>query len=53
MSPLQRRIAFLTDATADLVAQLRELDQMREQVRKALLAAKRVQRLKAAEENSA
>jgi hypothetical protein len=49
MSPLQRRVTAITNSTANLVAQLRELDQVREQVRKALLSAKRVQRLKAAE----
>ena len=49
MSPLQRRIAVVTSSTANLVAQLRELDQVREQVTNALLSAKRVQRLKAAE----
>ena len=53
MSSLQRRIAFVTNSSAYLVAQLRELDQVRKQVRKALLAAKRVQRLKAADGNSA
>jgi hypothetical protein len=46
MSSLQRRIAFVTNSTPNLVAQLRELDQVRKQVKKALLAAKRVQRLK-------
>ena len=35
MSPLQRRIATVTKLTANLVSQLRELDQAREQVRKA------------------
>jgi len=49
MSPLQRRIAAVTNSTANLVAQLHELDQVREQVRKASLSAKRAQRLKAAE----
>jgi hypothetical protein len=46
MSPLQRRIAALTDATAKLVAQLTELDQLRKQVSKALLLTKRAPRLK-------
>ena len=49
MSPLQRRIAVVINSTANLVAQLRQLDQVREQVRKALLSAKRVRRLEAAE----
>ena len=41
MSSLQRRIAAVTDTTANLVAQLRELDRLREQVRKALLSAQK------------
>lgn len=41
MSSLQRRIAALTHSTADLIAQLRELDRLREQVRKAQLVSKR------------
>jgi len=39
MSSLQRRIAVVTDTTANLIAQLSELDRLREQVRKALLSA--------------
>jgi hypothetical protein len=39
MISLQQRIAVITDTKANLVAQLRELDRLREQVRKALLAA--------------
>ena len=35
MSSLQRRIAVVIDTTANLVTQLRELDLLREQVRKA------------------
>jgi len=35
MSSLQRRIAAFIDTTANLVTQLRELDLLREQVRKA------------------
>jgi hypothetical protein len=35
MSSLQRRIAAITDTTANLIIQLRELDELREQVRKA------------------
>jgi hypothetical protein len=41
MSSLQRRIAAVTDTTANLIAQLRELDRLREQVRKALLSAQK------------
>jgi hypothetical protein len=41
MSSLQRRIAAVTDTTANLIAQLRELDRLREQVRKALLSARK------------
>jgi hypothetical protein len=41
MSSLQRRIAALTHSTANLIAQLRELDRLREQVRKAQLSSKR------------
>ena len=37
MISLQQRIAVITDMKANLVAQLRELDRLREQVRKALL----------------
>jgi len=40
MSTLQRLPAN-TDVTADLIAQLRELDELREQVRKAELSAQR------------
>jgi len=36
MSSIQRRIVAVTDSTAHLVAQLRELDELREQVRRAL-----------------
>jgi hypothetical protein len=35
MSSLQRRIVVVIDTTANLVTQLRELDLLREQVRKA------------------
>ncbi len=38
MSSLQRYIAAVTDETSGLVAQLRELERLREQVRKAELA---------------
>ena len=46
MSPLQRDIAAITETTAKLVVQLSELEQLREQVRKALLSTKRAPRLK-------
>ena len=36
MSALQRRIATVSDMTASLIAELRELDRLREQVREAL-----------------
>jgi hypothetical protein len=38
MSSLQQRIAALADETSGLVADLRELERLREQVRKAELA---------------
>jgi len=41
VSALQQRIAAFTRTTADLTAQLRELDRLREQVRKALLSAQK------------
>jgi hypothetical protein len=37
MRTLQERLAAITDATANLKAQLRELDRLREHVRKAEL----------------
>jgi hypothetical protein len=43
---LQRRITAVTATTARLVAELRELDQLREQLRKALLSAGRGPKLK-------
>jgi hypothetical protein len=39
MSSLQRPIATITHTTAKLIAQLRELNQLRERVRKAQLTA--------------
>jgi len=42
VSSLQQRIAAFTRTTADLIAQLRELDRLREQVRKALLSAQKL-----------
>jgi hypothetical protein len=54
MSILQRRIADVIDTTAQLVAQLRELDQLREQVRKAqLLAGRRRNRRRPARNRTA
>jgi hypothetical protein len=41
MTSLQRRIASLTDTTANLIRQLRELQDLREQIRKARLSVKR------------
>jgi hypothetical protein len=52
MSPLQQRIAAVTDTTANLIAQLRELDLLREQVRRAQLSAKREPRPKRRDENA-
>jgi hypothetical protein len=40
MNTLQR-LAAITDAMANLIAQLRELNELREQVRKAELSARR------------
>jgi hypothetical protein len=40
MSTLQR-LAAITDATANLIAQLREVNELREQVRKAELSARK------------
>ena len=39
MSSIQRRIAAVTDSATNLIAQLDELDQLREQLRTALLLA--------------
>lgn len=46
MSPLQQRIAAMSTTTANLIAQLSELEQLREQVRKATLLKGRVSQLK-------
>ena len=46
MSPLQRRIATVSDMTANLIAELRELDRLREQVREALLSVRKSQQQK-------
>jgi hypothetical protein len=53
MSPLHRRIAAVTDTTANLIAQLRELDLLRERVRKARLSVKREPRRKRRNGNAA
>jgi hypothetical protein len=45
MSSLQQRIAAVTHATANLIAQLRELDRLRERVSKAKLSALRSRRI--------
>jgi len=39
MSSLQQRIATVADTTANLIAQLRELDRLRDQVRDARLSS--------------
>jgi hypothetical protein len=41
MSPLQQRIAIVSESTANLIAQLRELDLLRERIRKAQLSVKK------------
>jgi LPS O-antigen subunit length determinant protein (WzzB/FepE family) len=41
MNVLQQRIAVVTHTTANLIAQLRELDRLRERVSKAKLSALR------------
>ena len=41
MNSLQRRIITVSDSSANLIAQLRELDQLRDQLRKALVSAKK------------
>jgi hypothetical protein len=46
MSSLQRRIATVSDTTANLIAQLRELDRLRDQLRKALLSVRKSQQPK-------
>jgi hypothetical protein len=53
MSNLQQRIAAATNSTANLIAQLRELDLLRERVRKAELSAKRAPRPKRRNGNAA
>ena len=40
MSNPQRRLVAIADTTANLIAQLRELNELREQVRKAELSAR-------------
>ena len=46
MRSLQRRIATVSDMTANLIAELRELDRLREQVREALLSVRKSQQPK-------
>ena len=46
MRSLQRRIATVSDTTANLIDQLRELDRLREQVREALLSVRKSQQPK-------
>jgi hypothetical protein len=46
MRSLQRRIATVSDVTASLIAELRELDRLREQVREALLSVRKSQQQK-------
>ncbi len=46
MRSLQRRIAAVSDTTANLIDQLRELDRLREQVREALLSVRKSQQPK-------
>ena len=46
MSALQRRIATVSDVTANLIDELRELDRLREQVREALLSVRKSQQPK-------
>jgi hypothetical protein len=41
MSSLQQRLAAVTDTITNLIAQLRELDRLRERVRKAEISAGR------------
>ena len=45
MTSLQRRISAITRETDHLVAQLCELDRLREQIRKAQLAVRRSRRI--------
>jgi hypothetical protein len=45
MTSLQRRISAITHETAHLVAQLRELDRLRERIRKAQLTVRRSRRI--------
>jgi hypothetical protein len=45
LSSIQERIATVTDSTSNLIAQLRELDRLRESVRKAQLSAEEARRI--------
>ncbi len=53
MRSLQRRIAAVSDTTANLIAELRELDRLREQVREALLSVRKSQQPKRRNGNGA
>ena len=44
MGSLQHRIAYFTDLSTNLIAELSELDRLRDQVREAQLAAQRSRR---------
>jgi hypothetical protein len=44
MGFLQQRLAAVTDVTANLIAQLSELNELRERLRKAQLSARRTRR---------
>jgi hypothetical protein len=45
MGSNQERSAAVTDSTTKLIAQLRELDRLREKIRKAQLSAQRYRRI--------
>jgi hypothetical protein len=42
---LQQRVAAVTDTAADLIAQLNELNRLRERLRKATLSARKSRRI--------
>jgi hypothetical protein len=44
MTFYQQRLTAVTDATANLIAQLSELNELRERVRKAQLSVRRIRR---------
>jgi hypothetical protein len=45
MSPIQRRIATIASTAANLIAQLCELNELRERIRKAQLSDRRSRRI--------